>query len=160
MLVERLLWRAPCSPGVIVPRASHPTSPTTILVADDDEDMLALVSMFLRTDGYTVLEARDGHDLLEQLQQGMEDPKVRPDVVVADIMMPRLSGLGVLDALRRAQVNIPVILMTVLADHSVHLVARRLGAVGVLRKPFDATALRAAVVGACLAYSSMRPPPL
>jgi FixJ family two-component response regulator len=72
-------------------------------------------------------------------------------------MMPRLSGLGVLDALRRAQVHVPVILMTVLADHSVHVVARRLGAVGVLQKPFDAAALRAAVVGACLAYSSTRP---
>jgi CheY-like chemotaxis protein len=144
-------------PAVLVPGSSHAASPTTILVADDDEDMLALVSTFLRTDGYTVLEARDGHDLLEQLQHGMEDPTVRPDVVVADIMMPRLSGLGVLDALRRAQVHVPVILMTVLADHSVHVVARRLGAVGVLHKPFDASALRAAVAGACLAYSSTRP---
>jgi CheY-like chemotaxis protein len=141
----------------MVPGSSHTSSPTTILVADDDEDMLALVSTFLRTDGYRVLEARDGSDLLEQLQHGMEDPTVRPDVVVADIMMPKLSGLGVLDALRRAQVHVPVILMTVLADHSVHMVARRLGAVGVLHKPFDAPALRAAVAGACLAYSSTRP---
>jgi CheY-like chemotaxis protein len=131
-------------------------SPTTILVADDDEDMLALVSMSLRTDGYAVLEARDGHDLLEQLQRTIDDPVLRPDVVVADIMMPKLSGLGVLDALRRAQVHVPVVLMTVLADHSVNLVARRLGAVGVLHKPFDGAALRAAVVSACLAYSSTR----
>jgi DNA-binding response OmpR family regulator len=47
--------------------------------------------------------------------------------------------------------------MTVLTDHSVNLVARRLGAVGVLHKPFDAADLRAAVVGACLAYSSTTP---
>jgi DNA-binding response OmpR family regulator len=119
--------------------------------------MLALVSSFLRTDGYRVMEARDGHDLLEQLQRSIDDPAVRPDVVVADIMMPRLSGLGVLDALRRAQVHVPVVLMTVLRDHSVNLVARRLGAVGVLHKPFDASDLRAAVVGACVAYSSARP---
>ena len=138
---------------------SGSASPSTILVADDDEDMLALVSMFLRTDGYTVLEARDGQDLLEQLQNAIANPSARPDVVVADIMMPRLSGLGVLDALRRAQVHVPVILMTVLTDHSVNVVARRLGAVGVLHKPFDAAALRAAVVGACLAYSSSTPRP-
>jgi DNA-binding response OmpR family regulator len=126
-------------------------------VADDDEDMLALVSTTLRTDGYTVLEARDGHDLLEQLQRAIDDPTGRPDVVVADIMMPRLSGLGVLDALRRAQVHVPVVLMTVLRDHSVNIVARRLGAVGILHKPFDAADLRAAVIGACVAYSSTRP---
>jgi DNA-binding response OmpR family regulator len=137
--------------------SSSPNSPSTILVADDDEDMLALVSSFLRTDGYKVMEARDGQDLLEQLQRTIDHPAIRPDVVVADIMMPRLSGLGVLDALRRAQVHVPVVLMTVLSDHSVNLVARRLGAVGVLHKPFDAASLRAAVVGACLAYSSTRP---
>ncbi|HTQ47844.1 MAG TPA: response regulator [Polyangiaceae bacterium] len=129
-------------------------SPNTILVADDDEDMLALVSSFLRTDGYRVMEARDGQDLLDQLQRTIDNPAIRPDVVVADIMMPRLTGIGVLDALRRAQVHVPVVLMTVLADPSINLVARRLGAVGVLRKPFDASDLRAAVVGACLAYSS------
>jgi DNA-binding response OmpR family regulator len=141
-----------------VARSSSPlTGPTTILVADDDEDMLALVSTTLRTDGYTVLEARDGEDLLEPLQRALEDPTVRPDVVVADIMMPRLSGLGVLDALRRAQVQFPVVLMTVLADDSINIVARRLGAAGVLHKPFDAADLRAAVVGACLAYASRRP---
>jgi CheY-like chemotaxis protein len=145
------------APEVAVTRKSSPESPSTILVADDDEDMLALVSSFLRTDGYTVMEARDGHDLLEQLQRSIDDPAVRPDVVVADIMMPRLSGLGVLDALRRAQVHVPVVLMTVLRDHSVNLVARRLGAVGVLHKPFDASDLRAAVVGACIAYNSPRP---
>jgi CheY-like chemotaxis protein len=126
-------------------------------VADDDEDMLALVSALLRSDGYAVLEARDGHDLLEQLQRTMDDPTVRLDVVVADIMMPRLSGLGVLDALKRAQVRVPVVLMTVLRDHSINLVARRLGAVGILHKPFDAADLRAAVAGACIAYNSTRP---
>jgi DNA-binding response OmpR family regulator len=126
-------------------------------VADDDEDMLALVSALLRSDGYEVLEARDGHDLLEQLQRTMDDPTVRLDVVVADIMMPRLSGLGVLDALKRAQVRVPVVLMTVLRDHSINLVARRLGAVGILHKPFDGGDLRAAVAGACIAYNSTRP---
>ena len=126
-------------------------------MADDDEDMLALVSMTLRTDGYEVVEARDGQDLLEQLLRAIANPGARPDVVVADIMMPKLSGLGVLDALRRAQVHVPVILMTVLRDHSVNIVARRLGAVGVLHKPFDAAALRAAVVGACVAYSATGP---
>jgi DNA-binding response OmpR family regulator len=126
---------------------------TTVLVADDDDDMRALVASVLRADGYLVQEASDGAELLERLDEAMDDPATRPDVVVADIMMPKLSGLGVLDALRRAQAHFPVLLMTVLDDATIHIVARRLGALGVLRKPFDMDDLRTAVVNACLVYS-------
>jgi FixJ family two-component response regulator len=73
--------------------------------------------------------------------------------------MPRLSGLGVLDALRRAHLHFPVILMTVLADESVHTVARRLGAVGVLHKPFDVDDLRTAVMNAVVCYARTSAPP-
>ncbi|MGH7295806.1 MAG: response regulator [Polyangiaceae bacterium] len=123
-----------------------------ILVADDDEDMLALVTRALRADGHEVSEAHDGEDLLAQLDRALDDPLARPDVVVADVMMPRLSGLGVLEALKRARLHFPVVLMTVLADSSVWIVARRLGAVGVLKKPFDLDDLRTAVANATLAY--------
>ena len=131
-----------------------PSAPrSTVLVADDDEDMRALVAAVLRADGYDVVEACDGAELLTRLEEAIDNPGARPDVVITDIMMPKLSGLGVLDALRRAQVHFPVLLMTVLADASVHIVARRLGALGVLRKPFDMDDLRTAVVNACLVYS-------
>jgi CheY-like chemotaxis protein len=133
--------------------AVEPQCALTVLVADDDEDMRVLVAATLRADGYEVREACDGADLLDQLEEGLDDARARPDVVVTDVMMPRLSGLGVLDALRRAQLHFPVILMTVLADESVHIVAERLGAVGVLRKPFDLDDLRTAVVNARLAYA-------
>jgi len=135
--------------GTSEPRGSV----TTVLVADDDDDMRALVAATLRADGYNVLEASDGVELLDQLERALDDPRARPDVVVTDVMMPRLSGLGVLDALKRAQQHFPVVLMTVLADVSVDIVARRLGAVGVLRKPFDIDDLRTAVVNATLAYA-------
>jgi CheY-like chemotaxis protein len=130
-----------------------PVAPMRVIVADDDEDMLSLVSDTLRSDGHQVLEARDGADLLERLESALDDPAARPDVVVADVMMPKLSGLGVLEALRRAQLHFPVVLMTVLADDSVRTVARRLGAVGVLRKPFDVDDLRTAVMNAVLVYT-------
>ncbi len=133
-------------------RSSTLAPQTTILVADDDDDMRALVASVLRADGYVVEEAVDGAELLDRLEQAIDNPAARPDVVVTDIMMPKLSGLGVLDALRRAQVHFPVLLMTVLDDYSIHIVARRLGALGVLRKPFDMDDLRTAVVNACLVY--------
>jgi CheY-like chemotaxis protein len=135
--------------------AHEPTRirPLQILVADDDEDMLSLVSSALRADGHHLSEAHDGAELLERLEHAIEDPERRPDVVVADVMMPRLSGLGVLDAIRRARLQFPVVLMTVLADESIWIVARRLGAIGVLHKPFDVDDLRAAVVNAVVAHS-------
>ncbi|HEY8088182.1 MAG TPA: response regulator [Polyangiaceae bacterium] len=123
-----------------------------VLVADDDDDMRSLVAYSLRADGHEVVEAHDGVELLERLESALDDPRARPDVVVTDVMMPRLSGLGVLDALRRAQVHFPVILMTVLADPSVYTVARRLGAIGVIHKPFDVDDLRTAVVNAVLGH--------
>lgn len=116
-----------------------------VVVADDDPDMLAFVSATLRADGCSTLEAADGEELLELLDQGMDDPRVRPDVLVADVKMPRLSGLGVLQALKKAGWNLPVVMMTVVSDESIHTVARRLGAVGVLNKPFDADDLLTAV---------------
>jgi CheY-like chemotaxis protein len=129
-------------------------APTKVLVADDDEDMLDLVANTLRSDGYEVRKAHDGADLLEQLEQAIDDPASRPDVVISDVRMPGLSGLGVLHALKRAQQHIPVILMTVLVDETIHVVAKRLGAVGVLRKPFDIDDLRTAVLNACQAYAA------
>jgi two-component system response regulator (stage 0 sporulation protein F) len=127
--------------------------PLQILVADDDDDMLSLVCDTLRADGHELSEAHDGAQLLERLEHAIDDPTHRPDVVVADVMMPRLSGLGVLEAIRRARLHFPVVLMTVLADDSIWIVARRLGAIGVLHKPFDMDDLRTAVVNAVLAYT-------
>jgi CheY-like chemotaxis protein len=128
-------------------------APLTVLVADDDEDIRSLVAEALRADGYRVIEARDGAELLEHLRGALDESGARPDVVVTDVLMPKLSGLGVLDALRRAQWNVPVILMTVLGDGSVHTLARRLGAVGVLKKPLDLDDLRTAVLNAGTAFA-------
>jgi two-component system OmpR family response regulator len=137
------------------PESPRPPS-MTVLVADDDEDMRALVSETLRADGHRVMEARDGEELIGQLERALEHPAERPDVVVTDVLMPRLSGLGVLDALRRAHWNVPVILMTVLRDSSVHILARRLGAVCVLEKPLGVEELRSAMLQASLAFTRSR----
>lgn len=75
---------------------------TTVIVADDDDDLRALVVETLRSDGYTVVEARDGAELLSMLSETLDDPIERPDVVLTDVLMPKLSGLGVLEQLRRA----------------------------------------------------------
>jgi two-component system, response regulator, stage 0 sporulation protein F len=123
---------------------------TTVLVADDDDDMRAMVVEALRMDGYRVLEARDGVELLATLSDAHSDTSaaVGPTVVVADVRMPKMSGLAVLEELRREQNMVPVLMITGLASKAVHILAKRLGAMCVFRKPFDLDDLRTAVMNA------------
>lgn len=76
--------------------SSLPAEHLVVLVADDDEEMRTLVAATLREDGCSTLEARDGQELLDLLGEALDEPGLRPDVVVTDLKMPRLSGLGVL----------------------------------------------------------------
>jgi two-component system OmpR family response regulator len=133
---------------------SSPRPALSVLVADDDEDMRTLIAETLRRDGHHVGEARDGVDLLERLGEALDDPSRRAVVVVTDVLMPNLSGLGVLAALRRSRWQVPVILMTALEDESVITVAERFGAVTVFKKPVDVDDLRTAVLNAQLAFEA------
>jgi len=116
-----------------------------VLVADDDDDMRASVAATLQADGCSTVEAHDGRELIELLKNALDSPDLRPDVVVTDVKMPGLSGLGALAALQHSKWDLPVILITGLNDDSLHVVARRLGAVGILHKPFDPDDLLTAV---------------
>jgi len=115
-----------------------------VIVADDDDDMRSAVAQALRIEGYVVSEAHDGAELMAMLDEG----SVRPDIIVADVKMPRLSGFGVLQALTVGHRDVPVVLMTAFSDGPVGAVALELGAVGVLRKPFDPDDLLTAVCNA------------
>jgi two-component system nitrogen regulation response regulator GlnG len=132
---------------------SSPTVPLRVLVADDDDDLRAFVTEALRADGCATVEARDGAELLTILREALDNPTLRPDVIVTDVKMPGMSGFGVLVALRRAHWDLPVVMMTVVTDESIHTVAKRLGAVGVLHKPFDTDDLVTAVRNAKAAHS-------
>lgn len=124
----------------------HRARPRTIFLADDDDDMRSLVASTLRSDGYDVIEARDGAELLELLGNVSTWPWTRPDVIVTDVLMPGYSGLGVLGALRGTRWNIPVFVITARRDAEIVEDALRLGASRVFLKPFDITDLRAAIV--------------
>jgi DNA-binding NtrC family response regulator len=115
-----------------------------VIVADDDDDMRSAVAEALRIEGYLVSEAHDGAEIMAMLDEG----SARPDIIVADIRMPRLSGFGMLQALNRGHRDVPVVLMTAFSDGPVGAVALELGAVGVLHKPFDPDDLLTAVCNA------------
>jgi len=112
----------------------------TILVVDDDAAIRAMLRRILEPAGYQILEAADGLAALEQIEAE------RPDLILLDMIMPRLDGWGVLRALQQSPplATIPVVLVSghILAEDSQ---VRAWGAVAQLPKPFRPTALRALV---------------
>ncbi len=122
------------------------TGRSTVLIAEDDGDMRALLAVDLRTSGYDVVEVKNGRDLLRAIETGVvAGDRVQPDLIVSDIRMPGSTGLEVLRALRTSDWAMPVILITAFGDPETHEEARRLGAATVLDKPFDLQTLRHAV---------------
>lgn len=121
---------------------------TSVLIADDDSAFRGLMRRRLLRQGYEVIEASDGEGALNVLASG-----VRPDVVVLDVLMPRCSGLGVIEILRGLGRAPPTLMVTGFMDRSIDLVANRLGAFRVFHKPF---ALEDLVTGVFEAAKSSR----
>ena len=110
-----------------------------ILVIDDDKVMLEAIEYSLKADGYEVITAEDGMQALEILE------KKEINLIISDIMMPNMSGLGLLSLLKRFYFNnIPVILISALDKGDVILSAAGLGAVDFIVKPvnFEELSLR------------------
>jgi DNA-binding NtrC family response regulator len=96
--------------GTISPRPSQPEreAQDQVLVVDDEAGIRQLAARILSEEGYVVHQAGDGEEALEFLAAG----GASVEVVVSDIVMPRLNGVQLLQALASAHPGLPVILMT------------------------------------------------
>jgi DNA-binding NtrC family response regulator len=113
------------------------------LVAEDDDDMRRLVVQTLRDEGFHVVAAKSGWELLGHIADRMLARGGHPlDLIVTDVRMHGVTGLEVLAGLREHDWATPVILMTAFGDRELHAEARRLGALAVVDKPFELDALR------------------
>ena len=102
-----------------------------ILVCEDEEIMLTALEFRLRKQGYKVLRAEDGRKAVELVQSE------KPDLVIADIMMPYVTGLELIDFMRtKLKSKTPVIVISALEYDDVVLEAFRLGANDFITKPF------------------------
>ncbi len=113
-----------------------------ILVADDDDDIRSLMVTALSGDGYDIIEARNGREVLEVLVSS----RPAPDAIVLDIQMPEINGLALLAGLRSGGWMMPIIVITaygaaLLRDH-----AERMGATALFGKPFEIHDLRMVVM--------------
>lgn len=120
------------------PAREAAAKPPRVLVAEDDPDLRAMIVTALRGMGYEPVEARSGAELLDQISDALlsGDPSRGPDLVISDVRMPGLTGLGVLTGLRQANWSRPFILMTAYADPKLREDAERLGA-AFFAKPFE-----------------------
>jgi DNA-binding response OmpR family regulator len=112
-----------------------------ILVADDDPDILELVSVTLEREGYEILLASNGEEALELARQRL------PDLAVLDVMMPRLDGCEVTHFIRTidATSGMPVILLSAFAEETQAARGLAAGADAYVKKPFSPRALSAQV---------------
>jgi DNA-binding response OmpR family regulator len=111
---------------------------STILLVDDEDSIQKLLTYPLEREGYRVVQARDGEEALARF--GAE----RVDLVVLDVMLPKLDGLEVIKRLR-AESTVPVIMLTARDDELDKVLGLELGADDYITKPFSIRAFRSRV---------------
>ena len=118
------------------------SAPLHILCIDDEEDILEAVRLCLSFDGgFSVSTVKGGAEALDFLDQ------VRPDLILLDVMMPRMDGPATFEAIRAMGMtrDIPVIFMTARVQGSEVERYLRPGAIGVVPKPFDPVTLASGI---------------
>ena len=112
-----------------------------VLIADDDPDILALISLRLSTAGFKVIQASNGEQALELVRVHF------PDVVILDVMMPIKSGWEVAKALRQDArfKKVGIIVLTAIGETINEITSPLFGANAYLNKPFDLAELEAKV---------------
>ena len=101
-----------------------------ILIADDDENVHRSLNPYFKREGYQILSAHDGEEALDYVQ------KMRPDIVLLDIMMPKMDGLVVCREIRKES-NLPIIMLTAKGEEFDKLLGLELGADDYITKPFS-----------------------
>jgi CheY-like chemotaxis protein len=118
--------------------------PRRVLVVDAAAALRMLCSVNLEAEGFSVIEASDGREGLELARSE------RPDLILTDIQMPRRDGFDLVEALRCDEMirETPVIFMSGHHDYAVAVRANKLGAIAVVKKPFDPSLLVSIAAGA------------
>ena len=121
--------------------ANDPPKKQTILVVDDEADLVELIGLNLERNGYDVVVARDGPGALDRAR------KHRPDLVVLDLMLPGLDGTEVARRLRAdaATAHVPIIMLTAKGEETDEVVGLAVGADDYMTKPFSMKVLVARV---------------
>jgi CheY-like chemotaxis protein len=102
----------------------------TILVVDDEVDVLEMIELGLRSAGYNLLTADSGERAIELFEQH------RADLVICDLKMPRMNGITTISRLREQAPGLPIVMLTGYLEPQIIAQCTELGGVEMLRKPF------------------------
>ncbi len=111
----------------------------TILIVDDEQGMREFLTVLLENHGHRVIAASDGEQALQLI---VHQP---PDLVISDVRMPKVDGIGLLTGIREKHPHLPVIMMTAYASSDSTIQAMRLGADDYITKPFRIDEIRLVV---------------
>ncbi len=120
----------------------------TILVTDDDRDIVNAIAKLLELEGYSIIKAYDGLDALEKLAEN------RVQLIIIDVMMPKLDGLSALMKLREKS-NIPVIVLSAKSEDTDKILGLSMGADDYVTKPYNPRELVARVKSCLRRYMSL-----
>jgi two-component system, chemotaxis family, chemotaxis protein CheY len=117
----------------------------TVLVVDDSKAIRQSITFVLEQNGYEVIEGSDGMDGLEQLKDSTVD------LIITDINMPNLDGIGFIEKARERQETkfVPILVLTTESQQSMMERGKAAGATGWIVKPFSTDKLMAAVKKVC-----------
>ncbi len=123
----------------------------TVLIVEDEKNIVDILRFNLQREGYQTLEAYDGEDGLNKARSE------KPDLILLDVMLPRMNGFEVCRALRQAGDNVPVIILTAREEETDKVLGLEIGADDYITKPFSMRELIARV-GANIRRTAMTAP--
>lgn len=107
-----------------------------ILLIEDESLFRTAVRIVLTRRGYEILEAADGEEGMQIIIGGnLEESGVR--LILLDLMMPKISGIDILEYLIEAKIDVPVLVMTSMLDFDIRFFCSRIKKICVLQKPFS-----------------------
>ncbi len=104
-----------------------------ILIVDDEKDLVEVLKVRLRTAGYEVIVAHDGHEGLEMAK------KQSPDLIILDLMLPKIDGYSVCRMIKfdEKYFNIPILIFSARTNESDKILAKEVGADDYITKPYE-----------------------
>ena len=125
--------------------------PKTVLIVEDEKNIVDILRFNLQREGYRTLEAYDGKDGLDKAVSE------NPDLILLDVMLPQMNGFDVCLTLRAQGSNVPVIILTAREEEADKVLGLEIGADDYITKPFSMREL-VARVGANIRRTAMTPP--
>lgn len=110
-----------------------------ILAVDDEEQILDLLKYNIEKEGYAFISAQDGEEGLEKVINE------KPDLVLLDVMLPKMDGLSVCRKIRQEQINVPVIMLSAKGEEIDKILGLEIGADDYMTKPFSTRELIARI---------------